>query len=129
MALDPNKNTLEQQKFAETTSGNTAVRVISDVSSPIHTAPSNTSYIGGTVTCTNTQTECKVGVSNLANRKMLYIENQTGTQIFYGPTGVTTGTGARLANNQAVFLSVGPAISVFVIKASGSGTVIVQEFA
>lgn len=129
MALSPALVDREQSKFQETASGNTAVRVVSDVSSPIHTAPSNTSYIGGTVTCTNTQTECKVGGSPLANRKVLYIENQTGTQIFYGPTGVTTGTGARLANNQAVFLSVGPAISVYVIKASGSGTVIVQEFA
>lgn len=129
MALSPALVDREQAKFAETGSGATAVRIVGDSASPIPTAPSNTSYVGGTITCTTTQVECKVGGSPLSNRKMLYIENRTGTQIFYGPTGVTTANGARLANNQAVFLSVGPAISVFVIKASGSGTVIVQEFA
>lgn len=128
MALSPSINNREQDKFAETAGGSTAVRVIGDPTSPIPTSPSNTSYLGGTITCTSVQTECKVGVNTLANRQVLYIENSTGTQIFYGPSGVTTSTGARLANNQAVFLSVGSNIHVYVIKASGSGTVIVQEF-
>lgn len=135
MVLDPNINTLEKGKFREVSSQPAvAVQIvdpnpvpISITGNPVLGVP-NTSYIGGTVTVTTTQVQAKVGASNLTNRKMLYIENSTGTQIFYGPSGVTTVNGARLANNQAVFLAVGDAISVFLIKASGSGTAIIQEF-
>jgi hypothetical protein len=35
MALDPNINTLEKAKFAETGSGETAVRIVGDISNPI----------------------------------------------------------------------------------------------
>jgi hypothetical protein len=126
MALSPTLVDREQAKFLDV-SGNTAVRVY-DLSGGGGSVGINTSYIGGTVTATTSEIEAKVGVAPLTGRQLLYIENRSGANIFYGPTGVTSSTGAKLANNQAVFLSIGPSLSVFVIRASGSGTVVVQEF-
>lgn len=89
----------------------------------------NDAYVTGSITATTSQTEAKVGGSTLNGREILYIENKGNVDVFYGPTGVTSTTGARLAKNQFVFLPAGKNIQIFVITASGSASVVVQEFA
>ncbi len=89
----------------------------------------NGSYLTGNITATTTEVAARVGGANLANRRMLTIYNQSGANIFYGPTGVTSANGVRMPNNTDRTFEVGPAVTVFVIRASGSGTVTIQEWA
>lgn len=86
-------------------------------------------YVSGEVTVGTSAVEAKVGGSVLSKRELLYIENKSSSSIFYGPSGVTTTTGAQLKKDQFVWLPVGESIQVFMIRSSGSATVIVQEFA
>lgn len=66
--------------------------------------------------------------SVLANRKLLVVTPTTGT-IFWGTSSaVTAATGTPLVSTQNLFLSVGPAVTIFLIAAA-STTVIVQEIA
>jgi hypothetical protein len=85
-------------------------------------------YVSGAVTVTTSAIEAKVGGSRQTGREVLYIENTSSVTIYYGPSGVTTSTGARLFKDQSVFLPVGN-MAVYLIAASGSNAVIVQEFA
>lgn len=86
-------------------------------------------YVTGTISVGTSQVQAKVGASNLSGREMLYLENQGAQTVYYGPSGVTTTTGAVLYKFQSVFLPVGANVNVYVIAASGTNTIIVQEFA
>jgi hypothetical protein len=85
-------------------------------------------YVSGPVTVSTSAIEAKVGGSRLTNREALTITNQGPGSIWFGPAGVTTSTGDELKKDQSVSLPIGD-IGVFMIKNSGSATVIVQEFA
>lgn len=122
-------DTLSWVKFSGDSSGIAADVTVLNWPASLTGAAINTSYVSGTITVGTTETQAKVGGSNLTGRQLLIIENQTGAEIFHGPTGVTTSTGQTIAARQQVVLPVGPSINVFLIKASGSGTVRVQELA
>ncbi|TXG77632.1 hypothetical protein E6Q11_02565 [Candidatus Dojkabacteria bacterium] len=122
-------DTLSWVKFSGDSSGIAADVTVLNWPASLTGAAINTSYVSGTITVGTSEIEAKVGGSALTGRQLLSIENQTGADIFYGPTGVTTSTGHTIAARQEIFLSVGPSIGVFLIKASGSGTVRIQEYA
>jgi hypothetical protein len=85
-------------------------------------------YVSGPVSVTTSEIEAKVGGSRLAGREALTITNKGTAKVYYGPTGVTSTTGDVLEKDQFVSLPMGD-IGVFVITASGTATVIVQEMA
>lgn len=89
----------------------------------------NDGYVSGTQSVGTTQVEAKVGGSRQSGRELLYIENQSSNTVYYGPSGVTTSTGARLFKDQFVFLEAGENVAVFLIAGSASNTVLIQEMA
>lgn len=88
----------------------------------------NSSYVQTSINVTTTQIEAKVGASNLSGRQILRIYNNSNNTIYLGPTGVTTSTGEPLNKGEWIIFPVGDQISIFLIAASGSNPVIVQEF-
>ena|SRR5690606_4081423 len=84
-------------------------------------------YLSGTVTVGTSAVEAKVGGSALAEREMVRIHNISNSTVYFGPSGVTTSSGEPLYKNQWVSLPAGPNNPVYLIRASGSSDVIVQE--
>lgn len=91
----------------------------------------NISATYGAVTVTGSATLiCSNGSSNLSGRKILTIYNNSSTNatLYWGyDNSVTTSTGTLLAAGQSISISVGDAISVYAIAASGSHNVRVTE--
>lgn len=87
----------------------------------------NSSYLAASISVTTSQTEAKVGASRLNGRQLIILENIGNPDIYYGPSGVTTTTGIKLVKNAVVSLPVGDLVGVFLITASGTATVTVQE--
>lgn len=110
-----------------------AVQAVSASSLPLPAGAStaanqvyNTAFISTPVTVTAAAT--KLPATNLAARKLMTIFNDSGTTIWFGPSGVTSATGSRIPNQAMQALAVGPAIDVYAVRGAGSGTVIVQEY-
>lgn len=89
----------------------------------------NTSFLQLLLTLTTTPVVAKVGGSNLSGRKYLIIWNTSGTNIYYGTSAVNSTNGFRISNNSSITIPVGPSIDVYIVKQSGSGDVVIQEFA
>jgi hypothetical protein len=89
----------------------------------------NSNYVGASGTITTSASEAKVGGSALSGRQALLIHNKGGNTVFYGPSGVTANTGIPILRDQTLILAVGDKVSVFLITANGTSTVIIQEFA
>jgi len=85
-------------------------------------------YAGGAVSVTNSQIEAKVGASRLAGREYLIIYNNGSQTIYFGPSGVTTTSGIPIEKNQSMGIPIGD-LGLFLITASGTQNVRVQEFA
>jgi hypothetical protein len=89
----------------------------------------NNSYVGASGTITTSASEAKVGGSALSGRQALIIFNKGNSTVYYGPSGVTANTGIPIIRDQTLFLAVGDKVSVFLVTANGTATVIIQEFA
>lgn len=77
----------------------------------------NGTTVQTTLSVTNTAQQCKVGASNLANRKMLIIQAQ-GTNLTYG---FASGSQPfNLPNGTTLALSLGPNISLWVRRTSAA---------
>jgi hypothetical protein len=88
------------------------------------------SYLTGTLAVSITQVEAKVGVSALAERQLLIIQNKGANSVYIGPTGVTSTTGFKLEKNAYITMAISGDISVFLIcEAAQSATVVIQELA
>lgn len=87
----------------------------------------NSSYLSASINVTTTETEAKVGSSKLNGRQLIILENRGNQDIYYGPSGITSSTGIKLVKNATVSLPIGDLVAVYLITASGSATVIVQE--
>lgn len=85
-------------------------------------------YASGAVSVTTSQIEAKVGANRLSNREALTITNKGNAIVYYGPSGVSSTSGDLLYKDQSVSLPIGD-LGVFLITASGTATVIVQEMA
>lgn len=84
----------------------------------------NTSAVQVVLTVSTTAVAARVGASNLSERKMLVIQCQTN--------GITYGFSSgsqpfNLPNGSTLTLSLGPNVTIWLKKASGSGSVVVAE--
>lgn len=85
----------------------------------------NVSAVATALTVTTTAVEMKVGGANLVYRKLIVIEAQAAGYTW----GISSGSQPfSLPNGTALTLQLGPNISIWVKKASGTGTVAVAEF-
>lgn len=140
MAISPTLCDRELAKFKESTStpGQPGVVVINPDGSDISTGGgggtslvADTTFNEGTLAITSVgETLAAVTGTNQAARKFLVITNLTTGRIFYGKTGFTASlsTAPSLAKNQSVTILIGPNLSIFLRKDSGSGTAHVQEY-
>ena len=87
----------------------------------------NSGYVSGSVSVSTTQVEAKVGASALASRQEVIIFNLGPQTVYYGPTGLSSSTGIPLFKNSFVALALGPNNQIFLLTASSTSTVIVQE--
>lgn len=86
-------------------------------------------YESGEVSVSTSQIEAKASGTRLADRQSIILYNSGNDSAYYGPTGVTVSTGARLYPRQTVKYMIGD-IGVFLICDTGdSTTVVVQELA
>jgi hypothetical protein len=97
----------------------------------VGTAPQvmNSAFLGTQVAIGLTQVEAKVGTSRLANRKEVYIENTSSRPIWYGPTGVTSTSGASLLPKQFVSINIGDQVAIYIISTFADAYAVVQEYA
>jgi hypothetical protein len=90
----------------------------------------NKTYVSGVITVGTTAVEAKVGGSRISPREMVRIyNNDPSITIYFGAAGVTVATGEPLRPGEAVSVPAGDELGVFVIAASGSVNVRVQEMA
>lgn len=86
-----------------------------------------TSYVSSVLTVTTTEIQAKVGAANLTGRQSLVLYNKSSVTVYYGPTGVSQTTGIPLLPNQILSMNFGEGINVFLVVATGSASVIIQE--
>lgn len=85
-------------------------------------------FTSGAVAVSDVAEEAKVGASANEDRQFIYIENTGNQTIYYGPSGTTSGNGARLFKDQWMVIAATKDIQVFLICESGkTSTAIVQE--
>jgi hypothetical protein len=89
------------------------------------------SYKSVVISVGTSQVEAKCDTTRDPNRQFLVIYNDSNATVYYGPTGVTTSgatKGFPLFKQQWVSIPMGD-VGVFLIAASSSNSVLVQEFA
>lgn len=88
----------------------------------------NGDYVAGAMTASTSLQEAKVGVSRLTNREMIRIyNNSSSVTIYFGPSGVTTSTGEPLKPGEGVSIPAGDQIGIYILTASGTADIRVQE--
>lgn len=87
----------------------------------------NGAYVAGLVTVGITEVEAKVGGSRLEGRQELIIYNRAGSNIWFGPTGVTVLNGVQVQPGDTVNLPLGDQIPVYMIGEVAGLSVTVQE--
>lgn len=98
-------------------------------SSPIPSSEIGASIVSGKITVGVTTVPVRVGASNLVGRELVYIENTGAQSLYYGPSGVTTSTGATLYKFQSVFLPINDEVTLYIISGTAGGEALVQEMA
>lgn len=83
----------------------------------------------GTLTVGTSAVQAKVGGSNLANRKLLTVDNTSNVVIYWGyNSSVTTSSYAgRIFKDQQASWAIGPNLSVYFIAGSAGNTVHLSE--
>jgi hypothetical protein len=92
----------------------------------------NSDYKSLLVAVGTSQVEAKVGTNRLADRQGVWIYNDSGNNVFVGPSGVQTSgpsKGMPLAKNQSMFVELPDTVAVFIIAGSAGNNVIIQEIA
>ena len=133
MALSPTLVDREQGKFRDTgtpTSSKVAVQIEgSDIPFSSEVASFST-YVNTVLTVDSvTAQPARVGGSNLTNRKLLVITNRTTGYVHIGDSSVSTANSIRIIQDQQFAISVGPLVTMYVIRDTGSGPVVIEEFA
>lgn len=88
-------------------------------------------YASLVVSVSTTQVEAKCGANRLTGRQEIIVYNDSTNIIFFGPNGVTaTGStkGIPIEQGCSVSITIGD-VALYLITASGTSSVIVQEFA
>ena len=70
-------------------------------------AGAGSDYDGAALTVSTTEVEAKVGASRMTDRRGVLVHNNSTETIYFGPTGITTSTGAPLFPNQRVSIGIG----------------------
>lgn len=134
MALDQNINTLEKEKFLETSNSETAVRVAIAAGSGGITGEFTVSglKIAGkvTVVTVNDATWTAIPTTALANRNAISIINRSGQQvkINYSPS-IIGYVGVPIDNGSERFYDISDSIVVYCKSQTGSAELIVEELA
>jgi len=88
----------------------------------------NTEYVSGVITVGTTQVlACANGSTNLEGRQELIIFNKSINTIYFGPTGVTVGTGVPIEGGETINIQLGDQLDLYIIADSADNDVIVQE--
>ena len=87
----------------------------------------NIAYAAVSLSISTTQTQVKVGASNLAGRKSVIMYNSGLNTVYFGPSGVTTSTGIPILSKQMISLNAGDANNIYLITSTSTSTVVVQE--
>lgn len=86
--------------------------------------------VQGVIAVSTTPVAVRVGGSNLANRKRLLFINTGGVNLYWGfSNSVSSANGVIIFRNQPVSDSWGPNTTIWIVAASGSGSVTVAESA
>jgi len=89
----------------------------------------NDAYGSTVISVGTVAVEARVGAQTMAKRETLLIANKGPDVIYFGPPGVTPSSGMPLPCGKAVKLNFGDCNPVFLITATGTSNVIVQEVA
>lgn len=65
----------------------------------------------------------------LAGRRIVYVQNTSSSDVYIGPTGVTTSSGLRVAKGATVDFECGPNVALFAIAGSDTNAVRIFELA
>lgn len=89
----------------------------------------DTAGIYGSLTVGTSAVQLKVGGSNLANRKLVTIDNTSNATIYWGyDSSITTTTFAgRIFKDQQASWAVGPNVSIYLIAAGAGNVVKISE--
>jgi hypothetical protein len=86
--------------------------------------------VQGTLTVGTSPVEVKVGVSALANRKLVTLSNTSNSDIYWGYTNaVTTATGTPIVKNQQDNWDISDTATIFVVAGSAGNIVRITESA
>ena len=118
MALDPNINTREAQKFRDAGGGLTRVGVEVEAQAPPESA--NTSAVSAVINVTTTAIPARAGVSNLTDRKVIMLEARTARIRWSFDPAFTATDGHQLNTNSIVSIPVGDGIEVYLRATSGA---------
>lgn len=86
-------------------------------------------YVTGEVSVLTSQVEAKAGASRLDYRQSIILYNKGSDSVYYGPSGVTASTGARLFKFQKLKYMIGDLPLYLICDTGDSANVIVQELA
>lgn len=87
----------------------------------------NTQHVQGTVTVGITSVPARVGASNLANRKVLIIENKSSNIVYFGTSAVTAANGIAIYPNQVFTINLGPSLTGHLIAETAGNSCVVAE--
>lgn len=87
----------------------------------------DSSAIAASKTVSTSQIEACVSSSPLDKRQTLIMFNNGPQIIYYGPSGITSATGIPIFKNQMVSITVGPSNRIYLVTATSTATVVIQE--
>lgn len=89
----------------------------------------NTTGVYGTLTVGTSAIQLKVGASNLANRKLVTIDNTSNATIYwaYDSSVSTTAFAGRIFKDQQASWAIGPNVDIYLIAGSAGNSVHVSE--
>lgn len=89
-------------------------------------------YLSTVLSVSTSQVEAKVGVNRLSGRQELLLQNDSSITVYIGPSGVSSSganKGIPLSSGEFLQVPIGENIALFMIAASGTASIIVQELA
>jgi len=89
----------------------------------------DSSGVYGTLTVGTSAVQAKVGGSNLANRKLLTVDNTSNAVIYWGydSSVTTTNYAGRIFKDQQASWAIGPNLNIYFIAGSAGNSVRVSE--
>lgn len=86
------------------------------------------SFVQGNVTVGTSAVEAKIGSERLAGRQFLRLYNGSNSIVYFGPSGVTVGTGEPLFKNQTITIPLSDANGLYLIASGAGNNILVSEW-